>query len=105
MVLERGSAEHGLPLRLPSLDIVIQDWVGPERTPWLVKLRFNGVRGVELEGFDQQNVVFELEVTALPEGEDAVSWKTVCSASVGFNGASVSDEVEVVSVEMLDAPR
>jgi len=65
-------------------------------------LRFLGVREIILEDFNQQNVLFEMELTRLPETEGRAGWKTVCSTSHGLSGAWESDQVEVVSVTPLE---
>jgi hypothetical protein len=91
---ERTSQLHSEP---SVLELVIADIYGPAKTPYVVALRFSGVRDVKLDGFDQQNVLLEIEITPLDDG----GLKTVCFGSTDFGGEWTSDGIEVVSVDPL----
>jgi hypothetical protein len=50
-----------------------------------------------LDGFDDQNVLFEIEMTQLAEG----GFKTVCLGSTDFAAEWTSKSIEVVAVRPL----
>ena len=104
LLLQRDSPNRSLGFDPPSLEIVLADREGPTPTPWLVTLRFTGVRDIKLEGFNQQNVLFEMDISPLLEDDGPAGWRTVCSSSHGLSGEWVSDGIEVVSVAPLSAP-
>ena len=79
------------------LELVVADRGGELDAPHVVTLRFTGVRDLKLDGFDDQNVLFEIEMTHVAEGE----WKTVCLGSTDFAGEWTSKSVEVVAVRPL----
>jgi Immunity protein 50 len=82
-----------------TLELVIADVDRPAEIASVVTLRFSGVRDVKVDGFDEQNVLFDLELT--PPEADYPRWKVVCSGSTDFVWEWTSDGVEVVSLEPL----
>jgi len=59
----------------------------------MVKLKFTRIRDLELEGFNEQNVLGELTIEAKPDGLRITLWSLH-----GLGGSFMCDSAEVVDV-------
>lgn len=91
--LHRGGAGNA-----PTLELVLADVDGPTRDSWRVALRFTGIRALALDDFNEQNVLFDLQLSPLSDGS---GWETVLASSYGLSGVWESSGIRVVSVTQL----
>jgi len=92
----------------PTLDLTVHAFetsreVGPDgcfrrRRHALVRLRFDGVVYVELQGFNEQNVLFDLSIADGPEEADGSRFEVSLYASYGLWGCFRCRRVEVAEV-------
>jgi hypothetical protein len=63
----------------------------------LVTFAFRGIADLKIEGFDTQNVLWDLELTDLGDQQpDGLTWQVNLPASVGFDASYRCEAVDIV---------
>ncbi|MDR3621416.1 MAG: Imm50 family immunity protein [Paludisphaera borealis] len=75
------------------------DGVYVQRHHVLVRLRFHDISGLNLEGFNHQNVLFEMSISDLRELEmEKIDFEVTLTTSYGLRGCFQCHRVEVIEV-------
>jgi hypothetical protein len=70
----------------------------------LVHFEFQGVSEIELEGFNHQNVLFDLHFEKCPiTATDGTSFRVILNSSYGLGGEFTASSGKVISVDACDA--